>query len=361
MTHLSALSSIGADPRPSMVLASAASGIVNLIESRGGDVDRIFGQTGLSPENIANPFNEIYLAQYCALFEEAATRTGDESFGLAFGNGFKPQQLGPLGYLAINAPTLGTAIGKMRTHFAAHQGKTELSLVHDDGIAWLSYRVVDPCIESRTQDAELSLGIFTNICRRALGARWCPVEVRFEHSRLGSALQYEKAFGAPVRFGRRTNALGLRVSDLSAEMPGHDPYLLTILEESLKERIRHREHSLDFATVVLHQIRLNLADTPPSAAKIAKIMGLSEGAFARRLRELNLSFPILIGAARQELAFHYLKNSDMEFTEIAFLLGYSELSAFSRAFRSWTGVSPRHHRESTLSTAKHSRADTGRF
>ena len=98
----------------------------------------------------------------------------------------------------------------------------------------------------------------------------------------------------------------------------------------LKERTRNREHPLDFATVVLHQIRLNLADTPPSAAKIAKIMGLSEGAFARRLRELNLSFPILIGAARQELAFHYLQNSDMEFTEIAFLLGYSELSAFSR-------------------------------
>ena len=92
---------------PPVVLAAAATGIVEHIERRGGDIDSIFGNTGMSPSMAGSPTLQIKLACFCRLFEEAAHQTGDENFGLWFGNQFRPHDLGLWGYLAVSSPTLG--------------------------------------------------------------------------------------------------------------------------------------------------------------------------------------------------------------------------------------------------------------
>ena len=89
---------------------------------------------------------------------------------------------------------------------------------------------------------------------------------------------------------------------------------------------------------------LNLSSTPPTILEIAHLFGVSETDFQNRLRAHKLSFKTLLRAAKEELSLHYLRNPNIPLTEISMLLGYSELSAFSRAFRSWTGVSPQKYR-----------------
>ncbi len=331
---------------PSIVLASAATGVIKLIEKNNGDVDSIFGATSIRLNDLESPIQELSLRQYCHLFTEAAAQTGNDNFGLHFGAQFEPRQLGAIGYAAISSPTLSSALHNMEYYFPAHQDQSSFSLIPDNDLLWLSYRIFDPRIEDRRQDAELSMGMFLNIFRRALGSTWSPLEVRFEHDEPEHASEHELVFGAPVQFGRRTNAMAFRRHDLDTVMPDQDPYLFSVIEPFLQSRCEMHNNPESFADVVRNQIKLNLSTCAPTLAEIARIFGLSEAQFQHELQTHGLSFQDLLRAARQELSLHYMNDSTMPLTEVALLLGYSELSAFSRAFRNWTGMSPQQYRRS---------------
>lgn len=329
---------------PAKVLASAADGVIDLIKAHNGDVDAIFGRASIRTNDLDSPYNELNLSQFCQLFDEAAKQTGNDNFGLQFGADFQPRQLGAIGYAAISSPTMAAALRNMEAYFPAHQGQSSFGLIQDSGILWLSYRIFDPRIKNRRQDAELSLGMFQNIFRHALGPDWAPLEVRFEHKRPDDAAEHERRFGAPVKFNRRTNAIAFRRKDLDARMPEQDPYLFSVIEPFLKSRCELRGDPTDIATIVRNQIKLNLGETTPGLADISGILGVTEHSFQKQLKEHGLTFNDLLRAARKELAIHYLQNPNIPLTEVALCLGYSELSAFSRAFRAWTGMSPQRYR-----------------
>ncbi|MDP7557737.1 MAG: AraC family transcriptional regulator [Nitrospinaceae bacterium] len=328
----------------STVLASAATGVVGQIIKNGGDPESIFSTTSIQPEDLGDPINELSLHQFCHLFTEAAKQTANENFGLHFGAQFKPKHLGAIGYVALSSPTLATALRKMEIYFPAHQQLSSFGVIKEGDILWLSYRINDPGIVDRRQDAELSMGMFLNIFRQALGENWSPLEVRFEHQDPGLNKEHENIFSAPVLFGRRTNAIGFRLVDLESNMPDPDPYLYAIVENFLESRQQIHNNPEKFADAVRNQIMLNLSTTPPTLIEIARLFGVPESDFQNQLRAHQLSFKTLLRAAKEELSLHYLNNPDIPLTEIAMLLGYSELSAFSRAFRSWTGMNPQKYR-----------------
>ena len=335
---------------PSKVLAAATQGAADIFLRNGLDPHNTFEKVGLHLESEIDPVAELSLSQYCRLFETASDASGNEHIGLHFGRHFKPKHLGILGYAAISSPTLGAALRNMEVHFPAHQERTSFGMIPDDGILWLSYKIVDERIQERRQDAELSLGMFTNIFRSALGQSWSPLEVRFEHEDNGSRVEHEKTFGAPVVFGRRTNAIAFRREHLDVVMPEHDPYLFSVVEAFLKNRAESAaSSSVDFATIVRTEIQLQLGTRLPSFDEIAVVLGLSNVEFQKQLRSHGLVFPDLLKAARQDLAIHYMNDESIPLTEIAYSLGYSELSAFSRAFKTWTGISPMRYRRINVS------------
>ena len=336
---------------PPVVLASAATGVVDLIRHNHGDPDSILGNAGIKPEDLSSPYNELLLADFCTLFEEAARQTGNENFGLHFGEHFRPRQLGAIGYAAISSPTLAAALRNMEVYFPAHQSQSSFGLIRDADVFWLSYRIFDPRIDNRRQDAELSMGIFLNVFRHALGKDWSPLEVRFEHESHDSTYNHEKVFGAPARFGRRTNAFAFRRKDLDARMPGQDPYLFSVIEPFLKSRCEIMQNPEDFATTVRNQIKLHLGDVKPTIAEIARIFGVSDQSLQQQLRANGVTFQDLVNAARKELALHYMNDHSVPLTDVADSLGYSELSAFSRAFRGWTGMSPQRFRRTNPAIA----------
>lgn len=329
---------------PAKVLAAAATGTVEIIEKYRGDTDAIFGRAGLRVNDVSSPLQEMNLHQYCNLFEEAARQTGNSNIGLEFGSHFAPKQLGMLGFAAISSPTLAAALRNLEKYFPAHQSQTSFGLIQDCGILWLSYRIFDPRIKNRRQDAELSLGMFCNIFKAAHGPDWTPLEVRFEHTKPDNKDEHEMRFGAPVQFGRRTNAIAFRRRDLDALMPDQDPYLASVVEPFLQGRCETLNDPQDFALAVRHEVKMQLGEKLPSASGISELFGVSEPAFQKQLRTQGLGFNDILKAARQELALHYISDPDLSLTEIAYSLGYSELSAFSRAFRNWTGMSPLRYR-----------------
>lgn len=334
------------------VLAAAATGVVAFIERLGGDVDGIFGNAGIAPDMAGAPTLKLSLNAYCTLFEEASKRTHHDNFGLWFGHQFQPRDLGLWGYAVVSAPTLGAALDQLVTLFPYHQEQSSMRLAAaPDGLLRLEYKIDAPQIIDRRQDAELSLGMFQNVFRESLGRQWAAEEVHFEHPRPADWHDHEKAFGAPVIFSQPTNALLFRRQALAHAMPGRDGRLMDMMRMCLEKLARRADLRESIADRVRSAIRARLPDGYPALEVIAAALRLSPAAVQRALAREGLSYVTLIEMTRRELALAYMRQRQLPFSEIALLLGYSELSAFSRAVRRWTGASPSAYRARALSAS----------
>jgi len=328
------------------ILASAAHGLPEFIQHQGGDADRILGECRIDPEQLAHPTLALNLQQYCEVFEEAARQTGHDNFGLHFGQQFLPQFLGLIGYVGICSDTLGDALSNVAASFAQHQQASLLRLSCEGDLCRLDYQVQYGPIMRKRQDAESSLGMFANLIRSALGPHWAPERVEFEHPQPEAWYEHCKAFDAPVLFARGSNALVFRRKTLNRPMPGRDPRLLALVLESI-----HRlgapplQGHARLIGEVKASIRQHLAEGAPSLEAISEHLRLPVWSIQRRLAEQGLTFSRLLDQIRRELASWYLQQSSMSLSELALVLGYSEISAFSRAFRRWFGVSPRQWRQ----------------
>lgn len=339
----------GAEAAAPVVLAAAATGIVEQIERRGGDIDSIFGNTGVSPAMAGSPTLPIKLACFCRLFEEAARQTGDGNFGLWFGNQFRPHDLGLWGYLAVSSPTLGVALRNIIDTFPFHQQHSLLRLApRNDGLLMLQYQIRAPDIVERRQDADLSLGMFLNIFRECLGRGWTPETVYFEHPRPLDAEQHEAAFGAPACFSQPANALVFRPDVLKQPMPRRDPKMMAMMRACLEALGSKADDFEPLTDRVRMAVRTRLPDGWPSLEAISEDLRLPPAGIQRELARIGLTYKGLVQAVRRELALSYLRQRHLPLSEIAFLLGYSELSAFSRAMRRWTGRSPKSVRNRLL-------------
>ncbi len=327
------------------ILASAATGIVDHIERLHGDIDSIFGNAGIAPEMAGRPTLQLRLGAFITLFEEAARRTGQDNFGLWHGNQFMPRDLGLWGYAAISSPTMGSALETLVNLFRYQQGSSFLRCVRrKDGLLRLEYQIVAPDIVARRQDAELSLGMFLNVIRECCGPKWAPEEVHFEHPRPQAWKEHESAFDAPVYFSQPTNALVFRTDILGRSMPARDLQLLAVMQTCMEQLGPSSPAANELFDRICAAIRMRLPTGYPTLEQIAHDLRISPGAVQRELADRNVTYKDAVETTRRNLAEMYLQQRQLPLTEIALLLGYSELSAFSRAFTRWTGTSPRHYR-----------------
>jgi AraC-like DNA-binding protein len=328
----------------SRVLAPAATGVAEHIARNGGDPDRVFGDVGIDPDRIDDPTRELSLRSYCSLFDVAARHTQNDNIGLWFGQQFPPANLGMLGYVAIYSDTLRTALANFVELFPYHQQGTLMRLGEADGLLKLEYSIRDARIIDRRQDAELSMGMFVNIFRHCNGSSWSPEEVHFEHPAPEAWKEHERAFNSPVYFNQPTNAILFRRETLDLPMPNGDSRLLMILRTSLEQLGAKMRGTVTVADQVRSVVRAKLAFGYPALETVADALRLPAWTIQRRLADSNMTYKDLVEETRRELALHYLRQPHLPLSELAFLLGYSELSAFSRAFRRWTGVSPKAYR-----------------
>lgn len=326
------------------VLSAAASGLDRFITDQGGDLDRVFGRAGIDPERLLHPTLSLALTNYCAVLEEAARQSGCDNFGLRYGQQFQPRALGLLGYVGLCSETLEDALKNFAAAFPYHQHDTLIRLVDCGECYRFDYQVRHGAILDRRQDAELTLGMALNLMRHALGQDWAPRAVSFEHARPEDWKEHSRVFDAPVLFQRGCNSMLIPKRDLyGRQMPERDANLLFLVQDVIR-RLGEQCGAPNLVEDAGTQIRLALSEGEPSLELIAEQLELTTAGLQRRLREAGLSFSQLVENTRRELAVHYLRQPQRPISELAPLLGYSETSAFSRAFRRWFGVSPRQWR-----------------
>lgn len=327
------------------ILVRSVAKIIDAAAAHGVEPEALYRAIGLDAAVLEGPDNRIPFAQLVALYERAAEMTGDDDFGLHVGERVDPKLFDVLGYMVVNSPTMGEALNRLvRYHsiwsegafFNLDLGNTETSLTYE----YAEEQRDDAC----RHDCEMTLSIAVSFARRVTGVDWTPREVSFRHPRPKSIAEHERIFRAPIRFNRPSNELIFDSSLLALPMTKADPELCAILDRHAQELLAKSTRPGGLVNQVRHLLGEALNGGDARLETISQKLGLSVRTLQRRLREEGTSHQDLLDEMRSELSRRYLQESELAICEVAYLLGFSEPSAFHRAFRRWTGITPKEFR-----------------
>ncbi len=339
-------------PGSAQVALVATLGLLPFLDEIGADAGQVMEPAGVDPGRL-NGASEgsLALSAYVDMMERAARISRCDNFGLRYGRQFPASSHGLVGDIALAAPSIGTALRQFVDLFPLHQEASQVSLRAEGGLLRLEYRILDWRIFDRRQDAELTIAMFQNLLRHAFGPGFAAEEVHFEHPSPGHCAEHEESFGAPVYFGQRTNAIIFRARDLNRAMPGADAGKFARLMAQSRAR-RLPRGGVPLAERVRGEIRSRLPEGYPPMEEVADALGVARWTLQRRLAEdMGGSYSDAVQQVRQALALSYLALPHLSISSIGQLLGYAELSPFSRACRRWFGAPPEQVRAARLGGA----------
>jgi AraC-like DNA-binding protein len=328
-------------PRQATMRCASLAGLGALLEQRGASLQAVCRQVGVDVALLEQPEGRLPVRQFVELLEQSARASGDHDIGLRLGCAQPPSSFGPLADAVMHAPDVAGAIANVARYFYMHQEGANLELRLTERNAVIAYSICDAEILDYRQDAELSLAKMLNFARILIGNRhWTPSAVYFEHPEPRDSSEHRRVFGAPVYFSQPCNALLAPREILGLRLAGADAGRLDQLRRLAEARETPTLPGEDLLAQVRQQILRRLRAGSVSIQAVAAALDLSERTLQRRLGECGATFNELVERMRFELSRRYLQQDHLSLTEIGYLLGYSELSAFSRAFRRWAGVSP---------------------
>jgi len=330
-------------PTP-MISVAATTGLLQAIAAAGGNSDHILRVLGLERSAFRNSEGFIASSIFAHILEEAARATADNCFGLHFGEHFNPKDIGALAYVVVNSPTVAAAIQNVERYLHIHNQAAKFSFAIEREQVHLRFLLADLAMESPRQHNEYSMAVVLNTFRIIAGSHWAPREVQFAHEAPARTSEHLRIFRAPVLFGCATNALVMEREFIERQVPAADSRLYRILKQHVERILSDMPRESDLISEVRRAIAVSMREGDPKLTRVIKQISMSPRTLERRLKEHGVVFKKLVDDTRWRFALDYLKDRKHTLTEIAFLLGYSEVSAFNRAFKRWTGSTPLDHR-----------------
>jgi len=325
-----------------MIRASLISAVVTEMAKAGCDPAPLLRRYGFSGATLSNPYALVALHRFVGFCEDAALQTGDEALGLKVGQTVSSGQQGPAGFIFSASRTVGEALRRYVRLMAAWQDAAHTGVVaFGPGAQAYIYRITDERIRARRQDAELTLSIVFQQLKSVLGRDWRPLAVHFEHPAPRDLKAYRKIFGSLPNFGEPINRLVITQSDLASKLTPQDHSLWPFIERHLGDLSKERQTYLSIRAQVDNAIvnRMGLGDV--GLPTISADLGLSVRSLQRRLDEEGVTFTGLLRAARRRVAEASLRKPKARVSDVAQALGYADSAVLTRAFRRWTGKTPR--------------------
>jgi len=325
------------------VSAAYVQALLDAAVAQGAGRERLLRRAALPPERLADPAWRLDIAGLLRLFDLAQELSGDDSIGLHMGMQVRPRTFSALGYAAMSCSTLGEAVALI----PRYEG-----LVYDGGSTRVTVqgRQVRLAWQSGAADVarmrpvnEAIVAGWLAFGRWISGIRGELLGACFQHPRPAGLQPYERFFGCPLRFDAPDNALSFDVGLFATPLVQHDEELRGLMEQQARERLREIRGT-GLAPRVAGAIRQRLPHGSPSSAEVAGLLGLSDRTLRRRLEAEGHSYADLLAQQRRELALQYLADPGLGLGDIAMLLGYSGQSAFTAAFKTWTGLPPGEYR-----------------
>jgi AraC-like DNA-binding protein len=293
--------------------------------------------TDLTAQLVADDDARISPAQFCVAWAEAIRITGQPQIALAIAGAIPPGAFGIVEYVCRSAPTLGDALRQWVRYLNLLDDAVEVALETDGDRACL--RVTRESEAPAPASHELCFALVAHYARQLSTAPFRVTAVELSHRATGDLAAYRAWFDAPVTFGAAETQLVMPLASLAHPLASADPALLAILTRAADELSRRTESDPSIAAQVARVLRDVLRDEAADVGTVAKRLGMTSRSLQRRLKDEGTSFQAVRDATRQELAKRYL-DARLSIAEISFLLGFSEPSAFFRAFKRWTGLTP---------------------
>lgn len=308
-----------------------------LIHDIGAHPKDVLRRAGLPEDLFARENAKLSIDEYVRLWNGLEAEAGDPSLPLRLGQAVSTEAFHPLIFAALCSPNLTTALRRV-SQYKRLVAPMHVVLEEYPDRLFVSVHWDDPVVEPPPSMAATDLVFTTQIARIGTREHIKPLKIESPHP-MEPAEAYESFFGvAPVRGVRH----GATFSAEDAQRP-----FLTASESMWKTfapELQRRLTTLEAESPLAERVRSQLLESLPSGEAsvdvIARRLGLSARTLQRRLTREGASFKGIVRDTREELARHYVTNTQLAYAEISFLIGFEEPSSFFRAFREWTGETP---------------------
>ena len=320
-------------------LATAIQPLWALIEDHEIDPEPIFRASNIDIELLKRPNARLPTEACNAVWLRASSQIKDPSFGVKYGPYWHPSMFGPLGYVWLASTSLRNALNRLAkyTDLVLERGAVEIiSLENGDARITLSYQGSAFTLPAL---ADSLLSLVMHLCRINYEGELNPKTVTLFHSAPADPGAYFNYFCCPVEFDAESDSIILAKAVLDEPLPGGNASLASLNEHEAVRYLAQLDKSRTVDRVQAAIIE-QLGGGGVSSASVAEALHLSSRTLNRQLRKEGTTFKDLLQRTRCKLADAYLADEHYSITEIAFMLGFSEQSSFTRAYRHWTGNVP---------------------
>lgn len=309
------------------------------------DIEAVLAASGCDPVPLEDPDGRIPHETAIAVWREAVERSADDAFGIHAAEQVRPGAFDVLDYAVRSSATLGEGLQRLVRYQRILHNAAVVQLSIDNDTVRLTHTLPGELANLPRHTAEFIVSAWIVVGRQATGVDFDPEEVSFRHPAPANLTEHRRLFRAPVRFNSTANGLVLARDLLDLALVRSDPGLCAVLERHMDEMLDRVPQTTSFSARVRQLVAKDLSTTTPTAATTARKLCMSRRTLQRLLHTEGTSFTDLVDGLRRELAARYLCEPAIAIAEVAFLLGFSEASAFHRAFKRWEGTTPAAYRE----------------
>lgn len=331
--------------RSVFVLGWMMAPLIAHVTAKGHDATPIRGLPGLRGRDLADPDIRVPDDTAREAWRLATAITGDPALGVHLAEGLPRGALDLVEYAFRSSPTLAVGLARLVRYGRLLNDRLGGRVLRTPS----EVRVVlgDPTLPAvYPQRAESSLALVLRLARESTTPSLTPIDICFLHEAPLDPTEHRRFFRGPVRWSAGVNAIAFTPTDVDRPLASADEALALIVRRRLDKLLAEADRSGE--TSVAARVRRVLLDAfgqgGMSAARVSRVLGMSERSLSRRLLEERTSFRGVLERARGEIAASLLREGGASVAEVAFFLGYSEPAAFHRAFKRWTGQTPAEYR-----------------
>jgi len=326
-------------PADVTTLSSVAALIAQTLQRQGCDPAPLFTAAGINMEDSSNPNARIATIKMQQLWQLAVVATGDPAFGLVVAQQFQPAVLHGLGFAWLASDTLHDALGRLVKYSHLINALPDFHLENDADTVDLVVTVPDLGPDFVHAATDAGLAIFLRMCQITAGSDVMPVHVAMQRPEPANKTAYEDMFGPSIEYAATAHRLSFEAALVNTPLSTAHPELARLNDQTVIDYLARCERS-NLTMQVRASIIERLPDGRPNQEDIAQKLNTSLRSLQRRLKDEDTNFKELLNETQQDLAMQYIRDSSRSIGEITYLLGFSEPSNFTRAFKRWTGKSP---------------------
>ena len=302
----------------------------------------VFAAVGVAPD-ATDPDARIPYATGVRIWDYCIAKSGDPDFGLHMAEALKPEDALPLvTYVSRSSPTLGESYRRLSRYFALLHRHGTFGVSESGEHALLTYADAPGMPPSPRHPVENWMALMVIEGRREVGRDFAPIRVTFRHPAPPDTREHRRIFRAPLEFDADTNAVVLPRALLDLPQASANAVLHDLLRAQAEGQLKHLPAGsgvLERARVVICTLMIERA-AEPGLGDVAARLGMSTRTLQRHLLTSGQTYRTLVDETRRDLGLRHLQERRLGIAEIAFHLGFSELSAFYRACKRWTGQTP---------------------